>query len=163
VGWMRWRDLDESQTAWTVPREMSKNATANEVPLSPLAIKIIGALPRDPQSEYVFPAANGSGKPASGYSKAKRKLDDAIAKRRAKDDKPPMPSWWLHDLRRTAASSMARLGVAPHVIERVLNHISGSQAGVAGIYNRYGYQTEKRQALEAWAQHLAQVVSDNSK
>ena len=62
----------------------------------------------------------------------------------------PMPTWWLHNLRRTAASSMARLGAAPDVIDRVLNHISGNHASIARIYNRYGYQKEKQQALELW-------------
>jgi hypothetical protein len=70
-----------------------------------------------------------------------------------------MAGWWLHDLRRTAVSSMARLGTPPHVIERVLNHISGIQSGVASIYNRYGYLPEKRNALELWSKQLEQVVS----
>ena len=73
-----------------------------------------------------------------------------------------MAGWWLHDLRRTAASTMARLGTPPHVIERVLNHISGSQSGVAGIYNRYGYLPEKRQALEQWSRHLEHAVANAS-
>jgi integrase len=159
VGAMRWQNLDLEQARWTVPREVSKNNVANEVPLSPLAAKLIRDLPRYAGEDYVFPAANRSGRPASGYSKAKRQLDDEINRRRAKDERPNLAAWWLHDLRRTAASSMARLGVAPHVIERVLNHISGSQSGVAGIYNRYGYLPEKRTALELWAQHLEGIIT----
>jgi integrase len=158
IGFLRWQDIDEDAAVWTVPKEISKNKTANEVPLSRLAMQIIGDLPRYKDCELVFPAANRSGKPISGYSKAKRRLDAAIAEFRTQNEKLAMPPWWLHDLRRTAASSMARLGVAPHVIERVLNHKSGSQAGVAGIYNRYGYLKEKREALELWAQHLAKLV-----
>lgn len=141
-----------------MPREVSKNNVANEVPLSLLAITIIRNLPRYADEKYVFPAANRSGRPASGYSRAKRQIDKEIDELRSKDQKPSMAGWWLHDLRRTAASSMARLGVAPHVIERVLNHISGSQSGVAGIYNRYGYLPEKRNALELWAQHLERII-----
>jgi integrase len=158
VGRMRWADLDMGKGIWTIPRERSKNDVANEVPLSPLALAIIKELPRFEGEDLVFPASNGSGQPASGYSKAKLRLDRLIAARRISDELPAMPEWWVHDLRRTAASGMARLSVPPHVIERVLNHISGSQAGVAGIYNRYGYLPEKRKALEAWGRYVEELV-----
>ena len=69
-----------------------------------------------------------------------------------------MAPWTLHDIRRTVATGMARLGVAPHIIEAVLNHISGSKAGVAGIYNLYAYEAEKKEALERWAIHLLALV-----
>ena len=65
--------------------------------------------------------------------------------------------WRLHDLRRTAASGMARAGVAPHVVEKVLNHVSGTISGVAAVYNRYAYDPEKRQALEDWGAFLAKL------
>jgi integrase len=158
VGRMRWADLDLGKGNWTIPRERSKNDVANEVPLSPLALAIIKKLPHFEGEALVFAAANGSGHPASGYSKAKLRLDRMIAARRASDGLPEMPEWWIHDLRRTAASGMARLSVPPHVIERVLNHISGSQSGVAGIYNRYGYLPEKRQALDAWSRYVEGLV-----
>jgi integrase len=70
----------------------------------------------------------------------------------------PLPHWTLHDLRRTAATRMADLGVQPHVIEAVLNHVSGHKSGVAGIYNRSTYEREKRQALELWADYVAAVA-----
>ena len=71
------------------------------------------------------------------------------------DDRVKLPDWRLHDLRRTAATVMAdRLGVLPHIIEAVLNHVSGHRAGVAGVYNRAKYQIEMRNALEAWAGHV---------
>jgi len=159
VGRMLWADLDLGKGSWTIPRERSKNGVANEVPLSPLALAIIKELPRFEGEDLVFSASNGSGRPASGYSKAKLRLDRMIAARRASEGSPEMPEWWLHDLRRTAASGMAQLGVPPHVIERVLNHISGSQAGVAGIYNRYGYLPEKRQALDAWSRYVENLVT----
>jgi hypothetical protein len=71
----------------------------------------------------------------------------------------PMPHWTLHDLRRTAASGMAGLGIAPHVVEAVLNHKGGSIKGVAAIYNRYNYGAEKRTALEAWGRYLDMLIS----
>jgi integrase len=67
--------------------------------------------------------------------------------------------WRLHDLRRTAATGMSEIGVAPHIVEAVLNHISGHKSGVAGIYNRAQYATEKKTALEIWATHVGSLVS----
>ena len=86
----------------------------------------------------------------SGWSASKEALDDA-----AKLAEP----WTLHDLRRTAATRIADLGVAPHVIEAILNHVSGHKAGVAGIYNRSTYAAEKRAALELWAARLQTVIA----
>jgi integrase len=81
------------------------------------------------------------------------------ARRKADPKAKPMPDWRLHDLRRTAATVMAdKLGVLPHVIEAVLNHISGHRAGVAGIYNRARYEAEMRDALERWAQHVEAIT-----
>ena len=66
--------------------------------------------------------------------------------------------WRIHDLRRTAVTGMAELGVTPHVIEAVVNHISGHKGGVAGVYNRAAYAPEKKAALELWANHVSSVV-----
>jgi integrase len=89
---------------------------------------------------------------------AKRRLDAAVAAQRIDDKLPPVVDWHLHDLRRTMASGMARLRVAPHVVEKVLNHQSGVISGVAAIYNRHSYQDEKRQALETWSDHVSNLV-----
>ena len=70
--------------------------------------------------------------------------------------------WRLHDLRRTAASGMASIKIAPHIVESCLNHISGFRSGVAGVYNLYEYEDEKREALAAWATHLDQLVSGDA-
>jgi integrase len=158
VSAMRWRDVDLSRAIWTVPAEVAKNGVANEVPLSAPAVAILEELPRV-SDEYVFPAANGSGNPVSGFSKAKARLDRDIAVALAGETggKTAISPWRLHDLRRTAASGMAELRIAPHVIERVLNHVSGSRAGVAGVYNRFGYLPEKRQALETWAARITTI------
>jgi integrase len=85
--------------------------------------------------------------------KAQPKLDARITATHGK-----LPRWTPHDLRRTAATRMAELGVQPHVIEAVLNHVSGHKAGVAGIYNRATYDKEKRLALNLWATHLLSVI-----
>jgi hypothetical protein len=90
----------------------------------------------------------------SGFSNAKSRLDKIIAAELAATGGRAIPQWRIHDLRRSAASGMAQLGIAPHVIEKVLNHVAGSLGGVAGVYNRFGYGGEKRHALESWAAFL---------
>jgi hypothetical protein len=94
----------------------------------------------------------------SGFSRAKRRLDDAMQKAKraelgtSKDD--VISGWTLHDLRRTAATGMQRLKIPPHVVDRVLNHVSGTIRGVAAIYNRFEYLEERRAALDAWGRHV---------
>ena len=158
VSSMQWRDVDLDKGAWTVPATIAKNGVANEVPLSAAALAILTGLPPLGRGGFVFPALNGSGSPVSGFSRAKARLDKETATALARAGQPPIPAWRLHDLRRTAASRMAQLGISPHVIEKVLNHTSGSLAGVAGVYNRFGYGPEKRHALETWAGHLDHLI-----
>jgi integrase len=86
--------------------------------------------------------------PFQGWSNAKSALDKRL--QLAGMTAP----WRLHDLRRTAATGMADLGVLPHVVEAILNHITGHKAGVAGVYNRASYMAEKRQALDLWGEHV---------
>jgi integrase len=96
----------------------------------------------------------------SGWSKSKERLDQALlaAHRKINRKAKPLPDWRLHDLRRTAATGMAELGTQPHIIEAVLNHVSGHKAGVAGIYNRARYEGEMRNALQRWADHVEQIT-----
>ena len=94
-----------------------------------------------------------------GYSQAKATIDKAmLAVARKESRKAEIPRWTFHDLRRTAASGMARLGIALPVIEKVLNHSSGSFAGIVGVYQRHSFSDEKRKALEAWASFVMSVV-----
>jgi integrase len=147
VATMRWPDVNLDAALWTIPRELTKSDRAHEVPLSTLAREIIGSLPKVDQS-LVFTT---NGKVAvAGFSNAKRRLDHLSG----------IGDWHLHDLRRTAASGMARLGVAPHVVEKVLAHKTGTISGVAAIYNRHGYLAEKRDALERWAREVFRVAED---
>jgi len=73
----------------------------------------------------------------------------------------PKP-WRLHDLRRTAATMMAELGVLPHIVEAILNHVSGHKAGVAGIYNRARYENDRRAALQLWANKVDEITGASS-
>ena len=142
---MGWSELDLSEGLWTIPGARTKNGSPHLVPLTPMAIGILQNLPQF-STDLIFPAKVKLDRPYSGYSKGKRTLN-------ANAD---LRDWTLHDLRRTAATGMAKLGVAPHVVERILNHSSGTFGGVAGVYNRFGYLKEMREALELWEDHLKQ-------
>lgn len=160
VASMRWRDVDLGTGLWTLPREAAKMARTHVVPLPPLATDILRNLPRYASAEddaFVF-TTDGGRTHISGYSKIKAALDAHIGVNAEDGIEGAVDEWRLHDLRRTAASGMARLGVALHVIEKVLGHESGTISGVAAIYNRHGYDREKRDALAAWAGHVAALV-----
>ena len=145
VAGMRWADIDLNAKTWTIPKEMTKNGKPHTVPILTMAEAILSTLPQ--KSHYVFPARSSDGC-FNGFNKAKKRLDE----------RQDFPAWTLHDLRRTAATGMAGLGVAPHIVERLLNHVSGTFAGVAGVYNRFQYADEVRAALEAWEQRLKALV-----
>jgi integrase len=149
VGRMGWSEVDTEKRLWTLPRERVKTNQPHEVPLSTLAINILNSAPRIDDSNFVFCTTCTA--PASGFSKAKRRLDALLP--------ADMPPWRLHDLRRTAASGMARLGINLPVIEKVLNHASGSFGGIVGVYQRHSFADEKRQAIEVWARHVNDLVT----
>lgn len=137
VGMMRWEDVQDG--VWTLPA--TKSGRTHQVPLSKPAQAILDSLPR--RSEYVFPGRRGQ--PFASWSSAKAKIAPKIA------------PWTLHDLRRTTASRLAGLGVAPHVISRVLNH---AETGITGrVYIRHGWLDEKRQALDLWANKLTAILT----
>jgi integrase len=148
VATMRWQDIDLSSGVWTIPAELTKNGKPHLVPFSALALARLASLPRLHES-FVFPARGNVTTTFSGFSKLKAKADQLSR----------VQGWTLHDLRRSAATHMGRLGVAPHVVERILNHESGSFRGVAGVYNRFQYLPEMREGLERWACHLERLMN----
>jgi integrase len=157
VGGMRWDELDLANKVWTLPAKRVKNNELHEVPLSDAAAGILAALPRIKTTKgFVF--TTGRDAAVSGFSRAKDRLDAAILAATPKDAKAP-ERWTFHDLRRTMASGMAPLGIALHVVEKILNHSSGSFRGIVGVYQRYDFYNEKRIALAAWASHVETVVS----
>jgi integrase len=158
IGALRWSEIDLDQGLIVLPPERTKNLRQHEVPLSTQARLILQRLPKRKGRDFVF----GLGETGfSGWSKSKERLDKALLVRRKAADRraKPLPSWHLHDLRRTCATGMAELGILPHVIEAVLNHVSGHKGGVAGIYNRAKYSDEMRDALQRWADHLDQICT----
>jgi integrase len=147
IGLLRWDEVRDEQIA--LPGERTKNKRDHAVPLSDAAKTILDKFCVDGRAHVFGRYDTGFG----GWNTAKLELDARIAK-----TGKALPHWTLHDLRRTAATGMAELGVQPHIIEAVLNHASGHKRGVAGIYNRACYDREKREALNLWAEHVLAVV-----
>lgn len=156
---MEWSEIDLAAGIWTIPKERAKNAKEHFVPLTPAAIEALQSVPRIAGSKLVFTTTGET--PISGISKAKARLDALmLADLRRDDPDAVLAGWRLHDLRRTAATGMAALGHAPHVVEAVLNHKSGTIRGVAAVYNRHTYATEKRAALSDWAERVRALVGE---
>ncbi|KNY23803.1 site-specific integrase [Methylobacterium sp. ARG-1] len=142
VAGLRWGELDLASGVWHLPGARTKNSLPHDVPLSRPALEVLARIQPISGRSYLF--GDGAGA-FSGFSKAKAALD----KRSGVTD------WRLHDLRRTVSTGMNDRGVLPHVVEAVLNHVSGFRAGVAGVYNHALYNPEKREALDLWASALA--------
>ena len=147
VAGMEWKELDLRAKIWKLPRGRVKNDSGHEVPLSAPALAVIDSVPRVSGRQLLFTTTGST--PISGFSKVKQQIDEASG----------VEDWTLHDLRRTAASGMARLGVSLPVIEKILNHSSGSFRGVVGVYQRHSFADEKRAALDLWGAHVARLVA----
>jgi integrase len=157
VGGMLWSEIDTAGApggaVWRIGAERTKNSLAHDVPLSAAALAVLEGLERREGRDLIFGTGNG---PYQGWSNAKAALDVRVL---AALGRPAAP-WRLHDIRRTVATRLADLGVLPHVVEAVLNHVSGHKAGVAGVYNRASYAAEKRAALDLWAQRVERLTVD---
>lgn len=155
VSGMQWQELNRAERTWTLPGSRAKNREPNVIPLNELAFAEIDSQARGgqwPQKGRVFATASGAG--FTGYAKGKNKLDEIIAERRG----DALPPWRLHDLRRTLATNFQRLGVRFEVTEAILNHVGTARSGVAGIYQRYDWKNEKREALDLWNKHLENLI-----
>jgi integrase len=148
IGGMRWGEVDFARSTWELPAERSKNGLKHILPLPQVALDIISAVPRRADRDHLFGSRANVG--FTLWSVEKRALDRRLAGQ--------VQSWRLHDLRRTAATRMCDIGVAPHVVEQILNHRSGHKSGVAGIYNRSSYEREVRAALALWSDHVGTLV-----
>ena len=144
VAQLRWEELDEKTRTWTIPASRTKNKKAHIVHISELAWKVIEACLRG--APYVFSTATG--KRFQSFGKEKRAIDKLTS----------VIGWRLHDLRRTIVSGMARLGVPPHVADKILNHQEGTISGVAAVYQRHDFLSERKEALDRWGAHVEQIV-----
>lgn len=139
-----WEEFDLERRTWIIPKTRTKNGKVHIVHLSEESLRVLRACEQG--NRYLFPSRGK--KPFNEFSRAKRKLDQYSG----------VISWRLHDLRRTCVSGIARLGIPPHVADKILNHQSGTIAGVAAVYQRHEFLPERREALERWASHVWRVV-----
>ena len=148
VGRMRLEEIDEERRLWTLPAGRTKNAREHAIPLSSQAWALIEARPRFAGCPFVF-SADGR-RAVNNWDEVKRRIS---ARAGISAD-----SWRLHDLRRTAASGMQKLGVSVPVIEKALNHTSGTFRGIVGVYQQHDYADEVRIALQRWADRVEEIV-----
>jgi integrase len=146
VAQLTWDEVDLGSQTWTLPASRTKNGKRHIVHLSNDAIAVLNRSPN--MGDFVF-SLSGT-KPFQSFSAAKRELDKLSG----------VSDWRLHDLRRTCVSGMARLGVAPHVADKVLNHQTGTISGVAAVYQRHEFLSERREALDRWGGHLAGLLTN---
>jgi integrase len=169
---LRWSEVDLAKAEVRLSGDRTKSGEARTIPLSDAAVGILKSVPRlvtagengeKSESDFVFTTTGRTA--ASGFSRAKRRIDATVVERaaaearKAKREPVRVAPWRLHDLRRTAATGMQRLGQRLEVIEAVLGHVGGSRAGIVGVYQRHAFDDEKRAALALWAEH---VVSGNA-
>jgi integrase len=151
VGSMTFTEVNFAAKVWTLPAKRSKNGLEHVIPLSGAALSILESIPRIGKRDgFVFTTTGETA--VSGWSKAKATLDAASG----------VADWCLHDIRRTVASGMAGLGIALPVVEKILNHTSGSFGGVAGVYQRHDFADEKRDAIDKWARRVAVIVGEHA-
>lgn len=169
VAGLSWDEMRNSDALWSLPASRAKNGLANQVPLSNLAIAELDVLAKRsgkvkdwPKVGFVFSTTGETA--VSGFSRAKLRLDKQVAEIGKVQDDPVMVSAWrIHDLRRTLATGMQRLGVRFEVTEALLNHVGGSRSGVAGIYQRHDWAPEKVRALNAWSDFIAALLTKDDR
>jgi integrase len=154
IAGLRWSEIDFDHGLISLPAERTKNARPHEIPISPTVRALLQEQPKIEGRDLIFGKPGGG--PFSGLSRCKERLDARITEL---NNGVPLAPWVHHDLRRSAATDMANIGVQPHIIEAVLNHISGHKGGIAGIYNLATYGPEKKQSLARWDEHLRAIVS----
>ena len=142
---MVWSEIDLDAGVWKIPGPRTNNA--HTVTLSGFALDILRETPRGP-CKFVLSLTGG--RAFASFDQVKKRLDALLP--------DEMEHWTLHDLRRTMASGCARLGIAPHVIETMLNHRSGVIKGIARVYNRHSYAEESRAAFSLWGNHIDELI-----
>jgi integrase len=145
IAGMRWSEFNDDMSTWTLPKERAKNGTALTLPVTPLMAEIIKSVLHRDGFDVLFGRRHAG---FTGWSVSKQMIDEKLG----------LKEWVLHDIRRSVATGLSKLGVQPHVIEAMLNHQSGSKAGVAGVYNRNPYEREVNQAMLMWSDHISNLI-----
>jgi integrase len=145
IGGIAWSEIDLDRATWTLPARRSKNGRKHELPLLSSALDIIKSVPHRVSRDQLF------GERARGFTSWARNKP-------VLDQRADVSGWTIHDIRRSVATRMADIGIAPHIIEEILNHVSGHKAGPAGIYNRSVYEREVKAALALWSDHIRALV-----
>lgn len=156
VASMTWDELDQQDKEWQIPGRRTKNGKDHVIPLGELAVRGLDSIAKGrnwPPEGLVFSTTGKT--PISGFSRMKKTLDRRIAQLAAPR---AVPEWRLHDLRRTMATNLQRLGVRFEVTEALLNHVGQARSGVAGVYQRYEWHDEKRQAIHQWDSKIQDMV-----
>ena len=156
VSGMRWDELDLEAGRWSLPGVRTKNGSAHVVPLTSDAVALLRSVKRRQGSVFVFEGRGGVA--MSGFTHVKARLEALLTEAMKGSGRDPAP-WVLHDLRRTMATGLQRLGVRLEVTEALLNHVSGSRAGIVGVYQQHSWAKEKVDALTAWNAHVINVAS----
>jgi integrase len=146
VARLAWEELDLEERVWTIPKSRTKNGKTHTVHLSEQSLAVLKRARR--LRPLVFSPLGT--RPFQQFSSAKRQLDQISGVR----------NWRLHDLRRTCVSGMARLKIAPHIADKILNHQSGTISGVAAVYQRHEFLDERKEALDRWGAHVARIVAE---
>ncbi len=148
---------------WHLPADRTKNGRPHDVPLSADARDVLASIERIDGAAGLYHTTNGTS-PVSGFNKGRGHLAAKMAEIAAEEagEAIEIPHWTFHDLRRTAATGMARMGIPVRVTEAVLNHVSGTGGGIVAVYQRHDYADEKRNALDAWARLVANSVEDRA-
>jgi len=147
---LRWPWINERDQTITLPASITKNNTEHTFPYGLMVADILETIPRLNSTDLLFPARGNEQYAISGWSKFKQEMTDGVA------------GWTLHDLRRTFATNLAALGTPIHVTEKLLNHISGTQSGIVGVYQRHSYAPEMREAIEKWEKCLTALLAQTS-
>lgn len=159
VAGLDWSELNRDRREWHLPGARAKNGCDNIIPLTALAISKLDGIAGDekwPRSGLVFPSRAGT--IPSGWSKLKRRLQERMVKEAEKAGAELKP-WRLHDIRRTVATNLQRLGIRHEVVEHLLNHREKARTGIAKVYQTHDFKAEKLNALERWESELQRIVS----
>jgi integrase len=157
-------DAEVQGGVWHLSPDRTKNGRAHDVPLSAAAETVLASKERiKAKAGYIFTTTGAA--PVQGFFKAREHLAKAMeelaGQDRADGGEPlVIPYWTFHDLRRTCATGMARLGIQVRVTEAVLNHVSGTASGIVAVYQRHDYADEKRVALETWARFVDGLMGE---